>query len=423
MANNFDSNTSVKLMRKFLASFEANRVITKTVNTQLLRDAHGPETGDTVYIKRPTDYVTIRTADGDISASTKGSIITGRAKAVVQNFFTIPLEWDVVDQALKMDQLDELLAPAATRIITDLELDFANFMQKNAGLSYGAPDTAIDAWTDVAGAGSLMDAIGVPADMDRYYVMNPFTCQNLAAAQNSLTAADGLVSQAWQNAIVSNNLGGMRVLKSNALKTRTTGSLTDRAGAINGTPDATYVTHKDTMIQDIPVDGFAAGTDTILAGEIVEVTGKFHLGLGTRETILGADGSPIKWRGVVTEDLTLSGGAGTLKVAGPAIQEANGQYNTVDTALADNDVITVLGTAATNYQPALFYHKQAFGLATVKLPKLHSTDTVAMTKDGFSIRVSRYADGDKNLNRIRFDILPAYACFNPFFAGQGFGVA
>jgi hypothetical protein len=423
MANNFDSNVSVKLMRKFLEPFEANRVITKSVNTQLLNDAFDASTGDTVYIKRPTDYATIRTADGDISASTKGSIITGRAKAEVQNFFTIPLEWDVVDQALKMDQLDELLAPAATRIITDMELDFANFMMKNAGLSYGTPGTAIDAWSDVAGAGSLMSAIGVPQDMQSYYVMNDFTCQNLASAQNSLTAADGLVSSAWQNAVVSNNLGGMRVMKSNALKTRTTGSLTDRAGAVNGVPTATYVAHKDTMIQDIAVDGFGAGADTILAGEIVEITGKYHLSLATRETILGADGNPIKFRGVVTEDVTLSGGAGTLKVAGPAIQEANGQYNTIDTAIADNDVITVLGAAATTYQPALFYHKQAFGLATVKLPKLHSTDTVATTKDGFSIRVSRYADGDKNLNRIRFDILPAYACFNPFFAGQGFGVA
>jgi hypothetical protein len=422
MANNFDSNISTKLMRKFLTPFESNRVITKTVDTQLIAGEIDASTGDKVYIKRPTDYSTTRTADGDISSSTKNSIITGRAVAEVQDYFTIALEWKDVDRALKMDQLDMLLAPAAKRIVTDLELDLCSFMQRNAGLSYGDPDQVVNAWSEVAGAGALMDGIGVPQDSDRYYVMNPFVCTNLADAQNSLTAADGLVSQAWRDAVVSNNLGGMRVLKSNCLKSRTSGTLADRTGALSATPTATYVAHKDTMIQELAVDSFTTST-TILAGEVIEVTGKYYLGLNTRETLIGADGNPIKFRGVVTEDVTLSSGAGTIKVAGPAINEANGQYNTVSAALADNDVITVLGTENTTYQPSLFYHKQAFGMATVKLEKLHDTDTLATTQDGISIRVSKYADGDKNLNKIRFDILPAYSCFNPFFAGQGFGTA
>jgi hypothetical protein len=39
-----------------------------------------------------------------------------------------------------------------------------------------------------------------------------------------------------------------------------------------------------------------------------------------------------------------------------------------------------------------------------------------------SIRITKYSDGDANTQKIRFDLLPAYATFNPFFAGQGFGV-
>jgi hypothetical protein len=70
----------------------------------------------------------------------------------------------------------------------------------------------------------------------------------------------------------------------------------------------------------------------------------------------------------------------------------------------------------------MFYHKQAFGLGTVKLPKLYEGDTIATTEDGMSIRVTKYSDGDANKQKIRFDLLPAYATFNPFFAGQGFGV-
>lgn len=422
MANNFDSNTSLKLMRKFLAKFEAARVITKTIDTQMLQGEHGPETGDTVYVKRPTDYATIRTSDGDISSSTKGSILTGRASATVQDYFTVALEWKNVDAALKADQLDELLAPAATRMVTDLELDLCDFMYKNCALSYGTPDQAIDAWGDVAGAGALMSASGVPDDLDRYYVMNDFACQNLANTQAGLNAGDMLVSDAWQNAMLSKNVGGMRVMKSNALSTRTSSDTSDRAGTVDGAPTATYVAHKDTMIQDIAVTGFT-GAPVIKAGEIVEITGVNRLSLATRKQIIGADGNPVLFRGTVTEDVTLSSGAGTLKVAGPAINESGGQYNTVAAAIAGGEVITILGSQNTVYQPALFYHKQAFGMSTIKLPKLKALDTIGKTEDGIAIRVTEYSDGDKNLHQIRFDLLPAYSCFNPFFAGQGFGVA
>jgi len=138
--------------------------------------------------------------------------------------------------------------------------------------------------------------------------------------------------------------------------------------------------------------------------------------------MLDASGAAIIFCGVVTEDVTLNAsGAGNLVVAGAAIYEANGQYNTVASAPVSGDVVTLLGSNATVYQPAMFYHKQAFGLGTVKLPKLYMTDTIATTEDGMSIRITKYSDGDANTQKIRFDLLPAYATFNPFFAGQGFG--
>ena len=422
MANNLNSNVTRQLARVFLEKFEASRVLCKAVDTQLLSGKFSPKSGSTVDFKRPHDYNTLRTAGGDISSSTKSDIISGKATGTVQDYFTVATEWGNVEEALELDQLDQILAPMATRMVTALELDLGLFMLKNLGLSYGSPGTAVDAWSDVAGAGSLMEAIGVPSD-DLCYVMTPYTEQNLADAQSALASgSNDLVDSAWGRAQIKRNFAGMRVMSSNALKTITTGTTSDRAGAINGTPVATYVAHKDIMIQDIPVDGLTA-SGTIKAGEIVEITGRFYLSQSTREQFLGADGSQVKFRGVVTEDVTLASGAGTLKVAGPAIFESNGQYNTVSAALADGDVVTLLGAASTVYQPNMFFHKKAVGLGTVKLPKLYATDTVATTEDGFSIRISKYADGDSNQQKVRFDMLPAFACFNPFFGGQGFGVA
>jgi len=420
MANSLNSNVTRQVARVFLEKFEASRVLTKAVDTQLLNGKFSPRSGSNVDFKRPHDYNSLRTSGGDISSSTKSDIIAGKATGTVQDYFTVATEWGNVEEALELDQLDQILAPMATRLVTDLELDLAKYMINNGGLSYGSPGTAVSAWSHIAGAGSLMQSIGVPSG-ELCYVMNPFTQQALADAQNGLSAADSLVKTAWEKAKVSDMFAGMRVMTSNALKSRTSSATTDRAGAV-ASATATYVAHKDSMIQSIVVDGFT-GDFTAKAGDIVEVTGRNHLSLATREPIFDATGAKIKFRGVITADATITSGEGTLLVAGPAIFEANGQYNTVDAALDDGDVITILGTTGAVYQPNLFFAKQAFGLGSVKLPKLYSTDTVATTEDGFSIRVSKYADGDANTQKIRFDMLPAFATFNPFFAGQGYGVA
>jgi hypothetical protein len=421
VANNLNSNVTRKVARVFLEAFESSRVVTKTVDTQLLSGKFNPSSGSTVDFKRPHDYNSIRTSGGDISSSTKSDIIAGKATGTVQNYFTVATEWGNVEEALELDQLEQILAPMARRIVTDLEIDLASYMLKNSSLKYGSHGTAVDAWGDVAGAGALMDSIGVPAAAERYYLMNPFTTSALANVQNGLNASDQLVRTAWENAQISQNFGGMRALTSNALASFTSGTGADRAGTLSAAPDATYVTAKDTMTQTLAVTGFTSGM-VVKAGDMVTIADVNRLNLDTRTAMIDASGANVAWTGVVTADVTLAGGAGNIVVAGPAIYEANGQYNTVDAAPANGAVVTILSASNTLYQPNLFFTKQAFGMGTVKLPKLYSTDTIATTEDGMSIRVSKYADGDANTQKIRFDLLPAYATFNPFMAGQGFGV-
>lgn len=421
MPNNLSSNITRKVARIFLDKFESSRVLTKTVDTQLLSNKFNPSTGSIVDFKRPTDYRSIRTAGGDISASTKSDIIAGKASGVVQDYFTVATEWTNIEEALQLDQLDEILAPMATRLVTDLELDWGAYMVKNCNLKYGSPGTAIDAWSDVAGAAAFMDSVGVPMDGEKYYVVNPFVAAGLASAQSALLA-NKLVETAWEKAQISPNFAGLRALTSSTLASYTSGTASDRAGTLSATPTVTYVAHKDTMQQSLAVTGFSANA-TVKAGEIITIATRNRLNLSTRRPILDATGATIIFSGTVTADVTLgASGEGTLVVAGAAIYEANGQYNTVATAPASGDVVTLLGAANTLYQPAMFYHKQAFGLGTVKLPKLYEGDTIATTEDGMSIRVTKYSDGDANKQKIRFDLLPAYATFNPFFAGQGFGV-
>jgi len=427
MANSFDSNVTRKLARVFLEKFESARVHSKNVNTQLLKGKFNPSSGSTVDFKRPTDYKSVRTAAGDISSSGASDIITGKATGTVQNYFTVNVDFSEADQAIKMDQLDQLLAPMATRICTDLELDFADFMMDNGGLYAGTVGTAATTWDHIAEAGAVMQAHGVPQDAPWYYTVNPYTQRNLASNQRSLGAggaAGAPIVSAHEKATITEMFAGFdKVMTATTLPTWTRAATADVAGIVASDPDVTYATHKDTMKQSIAVSGFTAGT-VVKAGTVISIAGRYALNKNTRQPIVDENGNKVVFTAVVTADVTLTAGAGTLVVAGPGIYEAAGSYNTVDSAIVTNDVVTLLGgTDALTAAPNLFWHKNAYAIGSVPIEKLYSTDTLATTEDGLQFRVSKYADGDKNIQTVRFDFRPAYSCLNPFFGGQGYGSA
>ncbi len=426
MANNFDSNFTRKLMRSFLDKFESSRVLTKNVDTQMFAGKFNGSTGDTIDVKRPTDFVTRRTSNGDVSSGAgKSDIITGKASAVVQDYFTVFVDYEEADEAIKMDQLDELLAPMATRVVTDFETDFAKFMMANTALLAGTVGTAIgaggDAWGDVAEAGAIMQASGIPNDGMWNYAVNPFAQRKLAGDQRSLGGETGTMT-ANTKATIAENFAGLRVMTATTLANYRTGDQgTDRAGTVVGTPVATYVAAKDTMTQVIGVTAFEFGLE-IKAGETVTIVGPNRLNLSTRLPVIDETGSQVVWTATVTADVVLDGsGAGNLTVTGPCINEANGQYNTADAAIVAGAVITLGGAADTVIQPNLFWHKQAFTVASVPIKRLHSTDTFAETEDGMQLRVSKGSGFLENENKVRIDFRPAYGVLNPFFAGQGHG--
>lgn len=428
MANDLSSNTTSKTLRAFVKAFEKQRVLSKTVNSQVFQGEFTPQFGDTIYIKRPHRYNAVRTSDGDLSSATANEIISGSAAAVVQDYISVLVDWTNREEALEMDQKEEILRPAAEQAVIELETSLGDYMIKNAGLTTGTPDTAIDAWSDIASQMSMMKSIGVPMG-EIYSVMNPWTVQNLASAQTGLSADPSrLVQVAWEQAQISTPFAGLRAITSNSLSTYTAGTDTTRTGTLSATPDGTYLTHKDSMIQTLAVTGLDASS-TVLAGEVLEFTGtgadaRSYLHQRTRKTVFDGTGAAINWRCTVIADATMDGtGAGTLYVTGAAINETDGQYNNISTALTSGDVFVILGTEDTEYQPNLFYHKDFCAVAYVKLPKLHTWDTVASSEDGVSIRITKFSDGLANKQSIRFDLLPAFACLDPFFGGKGYGFA
>lgn len=425
MANNFDSNFTRTVAKVFLAGFNSKRIMSKNVNTQLLTGKFDPDSGANVDFKRPTDYVSVRTAAGDVSGATASSIITGKATGTVQDYFTTFVSFSEADQAIKMGNLETLLDPLSTRIVTDMELDFANFMVKNTALLANTYGTPASKWSDVAQAGSVMQATGVPMDSPWYYAINPYTQTALADTDRSLGAggsAGAVIKNALMKATINENYAGFdKVLTATTLPTVAIAAGADRAGTLTAAPTLTYVGAKDTMTQTLAVTGFQANLD-VAAGEVITIAGRYRLNLSTRKPVIDASGNKVLWSATVTTAVTLgTSGEGNIVVTGPGVWETGGAFNTTDTAIASGDVVTLLGSASTTYQPNLFWHKDAFAIGSVPIGRLNSTDTFATTKDGLQFRVSKGSEFLKNNQLVRIDFRPAYACLNPFFAGQGFG--
>lgn len=424
MANDFESNFNRKIMDKVLVPFDCSRTISKNMNTQMFQGSFDVKSGENVDVKRSTDWLVSETTDGDLTAETESVYQTGKATATVQPQLTVFASVKEFDQALKGGGDPRFFDDMAQRLVTKMELNAALYAMKNTGLLAGTVGTGVTTWDHVAEAGSVMQASGIPMDNNWKYFCNPYTQRKLASNTRSLGGETGAMT-ANQKATIDENFAGMKVMTSTTLSSYVTGTGADRAGTVVGTPVATYAAAKDTMTQVIGVTAFQANL-VVAAGETVTVTAATgsiaRLNLATREPMIDETGGIVLFTGTVTETVTLDGsGAGNLTITGPALFEAAGQYNTVSQAIAASDIISLGGAADTRIQPNLFFHRDAFVIAGVPMEKLDSTDTIAQTKDGLQLRVSKGSDFTKNTNKVRIDLRYALGTMNPFFAGQGFG--
>lgn len=430
MVNNLDSNTSEIVLKKFVDRFFDSRVAIKTVDTDIISGELNPDTGDTVRIKRPQQAGVIETADGDISGSAKSNLISGSAPATVQNMITTATEYTRVEQALELNQLDELLAPFADTVVTRLETNLLTFMRNNASCIQGTPGTPLTQWSDVAQTASFMHSLGYGTDRDWYSVINPFGQQGLADTNRQLAnGSDRFTDDAMMKAMIPMNFGGTSAYMHNSLPSRTAGTAAGTTGAVNGAGQASgYVAVKDTMQQTINIDGFGAGA-TLLAGDVLQFDTLQWVNQQSKVGAQDASANPLRFTATVLADATADGGGAFTNVlitSAIVIDATNPQFDNVTTAnasgtLDDGDAVTVLGASGGIYQPNLFYSKGFCALGTVELPRLYGWDSMVMNIDGISIRQTMYSDGDTGVQKVRWDLLPAFSVLDPKLGGTFYG--
>jgi hypothetical protein len=201
-------------------------------------------------------------------------------------------------------------------------------------------------------------------------------------------------------------IGNVDTYSSQNVTAHTTGTRDNTTPLVKGANQSTtWASTKDTGTMSLLTDGWDS-TVTIVEGDVFTISGVYAVNPVTKATL-----SHLQ-QFVVKADATSPGtttNTTTLTISPPII--ASGAFQTVSATPADDATITVIGTASTNYNQNMVFHKNAFSLVMVPMvAPPGAVDVARKSYNGYSVRVIPYYDGTNDINNYRLDVLYGVKC-------------
>lgn len=370
------------------------------------KTVNGYKAGSTVDMRRPADFVV---RQGKVAQ--KQDVSEGKVTLTVDKQRGIDFGFSSAELTLDIEELGErVIKPAMVQLANQVDLDLM-------ALYYGIPNHVtipsggINSFADFALALERMSVLAIPID-DMNAILSPSDYWALVGSQAVLTN-EAISGSSYRNGDAG-KVAGVRVKMSQNAPLHTTGTrtgtdLVDQA-LVDGT--VTWEATKNTNTQVLHMDGFAAATSTVKAGDTFTIADVWDVNpvSKTRLNILKMF--------TVMADFTASGSEGDLTISPPIILSGAHKTADVDSGTEINDnVVTWQGVASTGYRQNLFFHRNAFALAMVPMVKPPGAiDVGRRTYKGISTRVIPYYDGTNDDSNWRLDILYGTAVIDPRLA-------
>lgn len=373
---------------------------------------NGYEKGDTVSMRRPTDF-TVR--DGAVASNQ--DVTEGKVSLQVNQQKGVDFGFTSKELTLSITELSErVIKPAMVQLANQIDRDLMSLYQKVPNW-VGTPGQTVNSYTDFAKAPERLDEFAVPTDM-RAAVLSPSDHWGLLGSQTSLYIQDA-AKGAYRNGSLG-MIGGIDTYMAQNVPTHTVGVATGTPLVNGGSQNVTYASVKDgDFTQSLVTDGWTNSTTGILkAGDVITIAGVYAVNPVTKATL------PFLRQFTVTADANsgASTGPATLTIY-PAII-ASGAFQNVSAAPADNAAITVLGTGGTGYRQNLVFHKNAFALAMVPLiSPPGAVDVARKSYKGTSVRMIPTYDGTNDKSNFRLDVLYGFKAIDPRLATRLSGTA
>lgn len=374
---------------------------------------NGYEAGDTVSIKRPTDF-TVRsgaTASAQDVVEGKVAITVDQQKGVDFAFTSAELTLDIKDLS------ERVIKPAMVQLANNIDAAVLSLAAKVPNW-VGTPGQTVNSFQDFALAPQRLDEQAVMAD-GRAAFLSPADHWGLLGSQTGLFIQDA-AKGAYRNGSLG-TIGGVDTNMSQNVQSITTGT---RAGSILidlsiTTSTIAYADVKDTMQQTIHMDAFTGATDTIKAGEVFTIAGVYAVNPVTKARL------PWLKQFTVVSDATMTANEGDVVIY-PAMIWSGAFQNVSVVGVSDlnNQPVTFVGSASTTYAQNLVFHKNAFALCVVPMVKPPgAVDVARESYKGTSVRLIPFYNGSTDVSTFRLDVLYGVKAIDPRLATRLSGTA
>jgi hypothetical protein len=357
----------------------------------------GAKIGSTLRVRKPNQYT--RTTGSRVMDVQDQQETTATITVATQDH--VDMRFNSAELALTIDEISRrYIEPAVSQLISGIEADFLAFATK---ATYNVAGTAGTAITSLATPGAARAKLNqnLAPKSDRYIQMDSITMGNLVNGSSAYFNPSRDISEQYREGLVART--SMADYYENE-RVWTAQNTADVAGEINGGTLTSGIT-------SLTVDGLTVAPT---AGMVFTIEGTYDVHPETKVPY-----SHLK------QFVCSAGCTTTNLVFTPAII-----YSTTDARQncsgvpTDNDDITFVGSASTNYVQPLMYHKEAFQFITADLPLMASSEKcVRRVQDGLSMRVWQDSDIRNDELLMRIDILYGMAALRPEWACRMIGAA
>jgi hypothetical protein len=400
------------IAKEALMHLDNNLVFAKQVyrgyENEFSKKVNGYEVGETISIRRPTDF-TVRT---NATMATQ-DVTEGKVALTVNQRRGVDFEFTSQDLTLNIGELGErVIKPAMIQLANSVDT-FLSGMYASVPNWVGTSTKKIGSYADFAKAPERLDELAVPQDT-RSAILSPSDHWALLGSQTSLYIQDAAKGAYRKGSL--GEIGGVDTLMSQNVLTHTAGTRTN--GAVDQsltTSTVSYATVKDTMTQTIHMDGLGT-TKTVKKGDVFTIADVYAVNPVTKAPL------PFLKQFVVVSDVSsdaVTTGDADVVVYPALIWTGAFQNVAVTSGVTDlNDkVVTWFSAAGAQDRQNLVFHKNAFALVMVPLVKPPgAVDVSRQSYKGTSVRVIPVYDGTNDVSKWRLDILFGGTAIDPRLA-------
>jgi len=362
----------------------------------------GPK-GSTLRVKSPNQYKRrqgSRVMDVQDQNEETQTLTVATQDGVDMRFNSQELIQSVSNEGAFNELSKHYIEPAIAVLCSGIEADMLEFATK---ATYQVAGTAGTALTDLVAVGAARAKLNqqlAPKDGNRFIQCDSVAMGGLVNGLKGLFQDSAQIKEQYREGMIGRT--AMADWYEND-RMWTMPNSADVAGEINAGTLTSGIT-------TLTVDGFTAAP---FAGMVFTIEGTYDVHPETK--VAYAHLKQFTVTSATTTSITFS----------PAVI-----YDTTDPrqncsgAPTDNDDITFVGVASTNYVQQLMYHKEAFQFITADLPLMDDAAKCVRKKlDNLSLRVWQASDIRNDELLMRIDILYGKAALRPAWACRVIGAA